>query len=433
MATEPTSERALPRVDQLAAPPAPARTRRREWIFVALVALIGLNLRAALGSVPPLLPQITADLRLSGTSQGLLTSVVVVFMGLSAPFGQKLAARIGPERATAVTLFLLAAGCVLRVAATTELVFLLSSALAGAGMGGASALIPSLIAHHVPRIRGFTMGLYSTGLALGVAVAASVALPSERWFAGWRPALALWGVVTALTGLLWLAFIPRLRSRGSLREESRLAVNHRLPWRSPTAWWVTWFMAANMIIGFSGLAWVSPFYVQLGVSDQRAAGYFVLFQVVQLVAMLTLPWITDVTRDRRAMLGVCVACTGTGIVFLLTAPLTLAIPAVCLFGLGVGGGSTLALVLLVDTTRSQADAARLSGMVMLVAFLAGAAGPALLGLVHDLTGSFVAGYAAVLGLTVLLFVSIPVFRPGRTIEDGRDLHARLAVGVRCSP
>ena len=56
-------------------------------------------------------------------------------------------------------------------------------------------------------------------------------------------------------------------------------------------------------------------------------------------------------------------------------------------------------------------------MVMLVAFLAGATGPALLGLPHDLTGSFVAGYATVLVLTALLFLSVPVFRPGRTIAD----------------
>jgi CP family cyanate transporter-like MFS transporter len=405
-----------------AEPPAAAagRSGLPAWIFVAMVTLIGLNLRAALGSVPPLLPDITADLHLSGTSQGLLTSVVIGFMGLSAPFGQRLGARLGAERATVATLLLLAAGCLLRLAAISEAVFLLSSAVVGIGMGGSSALIPSLIGQHVPRIRGFTMGLYSTGLALGVAVAAWVALPTEHWLSGWRPALALWGGFTALTALLWLVLLPRLRGRvGAPVTTEPVVTNHRLPWRSPTAWWVTWFMTANMIIGFSGLAWISPFYVQLGVPDQRAAGYFVVFQVVQLVAMLTLPAATDFTRDRRLMLALCVASSGLGIACLLIAPLTLAVPAVCLFGLGVGGGSTLALVLLVDTTESQADAARLSGMVMLIAFLAGASGPALLGLLHDLTGSFVAGYATVLALTALLLLSVPVLRPGRTIADER--------------
>jgi CP family cyanate transporter-like MFS transporter len=397
-------------------------------VFVAVVTLIGLNLRAALGSVPPLLPHITADLHLSGTSQGLLTSVVIVFMGLSAPLGQRLGARLGPERALVVTLMLLAAGCVLRLAATSQAIFLGSSAVVGIGMGSSSALVPSLIALHVPRIRGFTMGLYSTGLALGVALAAWVALPTEQWLSGWRPALALWGGFTALTALLWLALLPRLRHRTGAPATEPVVTNHRLPWRSRTAWWVTWFMTANMVIGFSGLAWIAPFYVQHGVPDQQAALYFVVFQVVQLVAMLTLPWITDFTRDRRPMLALCVGASAAGIACLLLAPLPLAVPAMCLFGLGVGGGSTLALVLLVDTTSTQADAARLSGMVMLVAFLAGASGPALLGLLHDLTGSFVPGYATILLLTLLLLLSVPVLRPGRSIDDEHVPAGRAAVG-----
>jgi CP family cyanate transporter-like MFS transporter len=397
--------------------PAAGPDRLPAWVFIGMVLLIGLTLRAALGSVPPLLPHITRDLHLSGTAQGLLTSVVIVFMGLSAPFGQKLGARLGAELATVVTLLVLAAGCAVRLVAVSEAVFLISSAVAGIGMGASSALLPSLIAQHVPRVRGLAMGVYSTGLALGVAVAAWIALPTEQWLSGWRPALALWGGITALVALLWLALLPRLR--GAARPATPGQANHRLPWRSPTAWWVTWFMTANMIIGFSGLAWISPFYVQHGVADQQAAGYFVVFQVIQLVAMLTLPGVTDFTRDRRLMLALCVACSGAGIACLLIAPLTLAIPAMCLFGLGVGGGSTLALVLLVDTTDTQADAARLSGMVMLVAFLAGASGPALLGLLHDLTGSFTAGYATVLALTVLLLLSVPALRPDRTIDDER--------------
>jgi CP family cyanate transporter-like MFS transporter len=65
-------------------------------LFVALVTLIGLNLRAAMGAVPPLLGDITADLGLSGTSQGMLTSMAIVFTVLCAPLGHTLGARIGP-------------------------------------------------------------------------------------------------------------------------------------------------------------------------------------------------------------------------------------------------------------------------------------------------------------------------------------------------
>lgn len=404
----------LPHPDET---PTLATRRLPAWLVVAATTLIALNLRSTFGSVPPVLHDVAADLHLSGAAQGLLSSVVIVFMALSAPFGQKLGARIGSERATLVALAVLAAGTGLRFVAFSAAVFLVSSAVAGAGMGCASALLPGLIAHHVPRIRGFATGMYSTGLALGVAVAAWTALPMQQALGGWRPALGLWGGIAAVTGALWLVLLPRLRAGSGGRPVARVVADHRLPWRSPTAWWVTLFTGAFMVIGFSALAWVTPLYVQLGVPVRTAAGYLAVFQIVQLVAMLTLPWATDYLQDRRPLLAGTVVCTAVGVALLVLAPVPLAVPALCLFGVGVGGGSTLGLVLLGDTTRTQHDAARLNGMVMLVAYLAGAGGPALLGVLRDLTGSFTVGYVAVLVLTLLVLGTVPAFRPGRTIDD----------------
>jgi len=54
---------------------------------------------------------------------------------------------------------------------------------------------------------------------------------------------------------------------------------------------------------------------------------------------------------------------------------------------------------------------------MLVAYLIGAGGPELLGILHDLTGSFTLGYVVVLGITLLALVTVPAFRPGRMIDD----------------
>jgi MFS transporter, CP family, cyanate transporter len=389
-------------------------------VLVTMIFVIGVNLRGSFGAIPALLPDIVADLHLSSAVQALLISITILFIGLTAPLGQKLAARIGSERATAVTLLLLAAGGLLRLGSGSVAVFLLSSAVCGMGMGGVSALMPSLIAHHLPRIRGLTMGMYSTGLAGGVALAAAIAGPTETWLGGWRPALAMWGAITLVTALVWVLLIPRLRGEPGTDPIDAVAVatvDHRLPWRSPTAWWITSFTVACMIIGFSGLAWVTAVYVALGVSRQHAATYFVIFQLIQLLAMLTLPALTDHTRDRRPLLVVTLGCSALGIAFLVLAPLPLAIPAVCLYGIGAGGGFTLSLVLLADVTGSQTDGARLNAMVMLVAYPCGAAAPLLLGVMHDLTGGFGAGYCVVFGLAVVTLCTVPVFHPGRSLES----------------
>ncbi|MBL0005576.1 MAG: MFS transporter [Actinomycetales bacterium] len=191
--------RAGPRAD-----PDPARggSARRAWALAALVTLFGLNLRATLGSIPPLLGEIAADLGLGSSALGLLLSTCILAMGAFAPTGHLLATRVGTERALTLLLAILGVSEVVRVAAYHPVVLYASVALAGATMGAASTLMPGFIAHHVPRTRGLTMGIYSTGLALGVALAAATAVPLERLLGGWRPALAVVGLLSLATAVL---------------------------------------------------------------------------------------------------------------------------------------------------------------------------------------------------------------------------------------
>jgi len=102
---------------------------------------------------------------------------------------------------------------------------------------------------------------------------------------------------------------------------------------------------------------------------------------------------------------------------MVVAPMPLALLATGLFGFGVGGGSALVLVLVSDYTSTQQEAARLGAMTLMVAFLVGALGPVVLGWLHDLTGSLVAGYAVMVALSVGLALTLPAFRPGRTLDS----------------
>jgi cyanate permease len=55
-------------------------------------------------------------------------------------------------------------------------------------------------------------------------------------------------------------------------------------------------------------------------------------------------------------------------------------------------------------------------MTLMVAFHVGALGPVVLGWLHDLTGSLVAGYAVMVALSVGLAFTLPAFRPERTLD-----------------
>ena len=282
-------------------------------------------------------------------------------------------------------------------------------------MGAISALVPGLIAHHIPRIKGLATGIYSTGLALGVAIAAWVAVPTAELLHGWRRSLALWGVVALVTMVAWLVLVPHLRRHVVHPEPHEAAASHRLPWRSQTAWWVTASRRSRWSSGSAGWPGSRRTTRPLGMPVADAARLFAYFQIIQLAAMITLPTITDFTRDRR-LLAVTVMATAAGVLTMVLAPMPLALLAIGLFGFGVGGGSALVLVLVSDYTSTQQQAARLGAMTLMAALLVEALGPVVLGWLHDLTGSLVAGYAVMVAPSVGLAFTLPGLRPGRTID-----------------
>ena len=384
-------------------------------LFAIVIALVGLNIRAGLGSVPFLLPDITADLGLTNTGAGLITSLAVLTIGLFAPLGQRLGARIGAEVATAWCLALLCLAQLARLAPAGPAVLFATTMATGAAMGAASSMVPALIGAHARRSRGLLMGIYTTGMALGIAAAAALAVPLEHALGGWRESLAAWGVFAAVAAMAWTLVVARLRRfRPTVVSPGGGA---GLPWSSRTARLVTVFFASQMVVGYGCMAWIAPLYVDLGRSATEAAALFVLFQVVQLASMVILPALTDLTRDRRPLLAVCSTSVSIGLVMLVVAPVTLAVPAIALAGLGAGGGATLGLVLMVDTTSSVVDGGRLTAMALLVGNAVGALAPLALGAVKDITGSFAPGLVA-LALTAgaTLFV-VRRLVPGLHIDD----------------
>jgi hypothetical protein len=82
--------------------------------FVIALALVSLNMRTVLASVPPLLGQIRADLGLSAAVAGLLTTVPVLCFGLFAPLVPVLVRTVAIERIIAITLGLTALGAAAR-------------------------------------------------------------------------------------------------------------------------------------------------------------------------------------------------------------------------------------------------------------------------------------------------------------------------------
>src|SRR3989440_64188 len=78
-------------------------------------ALVALNLRTPIASIPPLAERIAGDLGLSAATTGLLTTLPVVCMGVFAPAGALAARRWGAARVLAGAVALILVGTALRL------------------------------------------------------------------------------------------------------------------------------------------------------------------------------------------------------------------------------------------------------------------------------------------------------------------------------
>jgi CP family cyanate transporter-like MFS transporter len=116
-------------------------------------------------------------------------------------------------------------------------------------------------------------------------------------------------------------------------------------------------------------------------------------------------------RDRRPVLVGAVACTAIGAVMLFADPGASPWVATTILGFGLGGGFSLALVVLADMSASPAAASRLAAMTFLVCYSAASLAPVLVGALHDATRGYGApfGVLAFLGCVQLAIASR--FRP----------------------
>ena len=87
------------------------------------ILVLALNLRAAITSLPPLFPELSAALRLSSASVAVLAALPVACFGVFSGFGAPLSRAFGEERVLLAALVLLAAGLLLRGAEPGAMLF----------------------------------------------------------------------------------------------------------------------------------------------------------------------------------------------------------------------------------------------------------------------------------------------------------------------
>ncbi len=359
--------------------------------------LVALNLRSPFISVAPIASELRADLQISAAEVGLLTSLPVLCFGLAAPLALLVVRRVGAEAAVLVCLSGIIAGSVLRSVGPFWLI-LASTVVIGLSITIGNIVIPVLIRRDVPSGRvGTVTGAYTAVLNIGAMIVSVGTAPISELF-GWRVALAIWTILTALALVGWLVFLSRSRDRVHVTEAIP-AIAPVAAYRNPLAWLIALAFAGQAVSYYSITAWLPTLLAdERGFSASTAGVSSSVFQVCAVIGALGTPFLAKRLPGWRtiAILGVLWVSLPVG---LLIAPEQFLIFSI-LGGIAQGGGFTSVFTVIVQISRTDRESSALSAFVQGVGYVFAALGPPVVGLVHDATDGWTVPVLIVVGTTL---------------------------------
>ncbi len=390
------------------------------WAVVVGLVLVAANLRTLMASLPPLVLDVRADLGLSNTMVGVLTTLPVLCMGLLAPVANQVGRRVGPSTAVGYGVGLILVGLAVRGVGGGQVWSLYAGTfVAGAGIAVAGTLLPGIVKSVFPPHRsGFGTGLTMMAMMGGAAIASATAVPLAGAFGGWSGSLLAWVPLAAVALVAWMPTLRLARTRAVGRPVD--TGSSALPWGSVTAWILAAYLSFQSWQFYSALAWLAPTYESFGWSARDSGLLMSVFTGAQLASGLMAPTLLDRVRDPRMLLAGTTALGGLGQAGVWLAPGAAPWMWALLIGAGQGACFALGLGLLVRYSATPRDSARLTAMAFLVSYTVASAGPTTMGAVHDGTGSYAWLWGALTLVALPQLAAVIRLRPESPPVGGRE-------------
>ncbi len=374
-------------------PPASDRGTIPTWrkvIICVLLTLVGFNLRSVILAVPPILPLIQHDLRLTYTATGFLTALPVLVLACAAWPAGLLAERIGERTCVTIGLALLGGGALLRAFLPTASLLFLFTLLMSLGIALAQTAVPVLARRWFPAHIGLVAALFSDGLIIGEAVAAGITVPIMVQILGrdaWTATFILWGIPVVVLLVFWLWLAPPVPARSSSHENvtSQAATEDYASTSQHVrvnALHLGILLGAGSLIYFGMNGWIASYNQAIHHTDLTPAALTIL-NVAQLPSSLGVTFFAQRLVGRRwPFVASGVICVISIACWVLTpAPLELFWAAL------LGGSAALVFTLgiaLPPLLARPGEVARLTGITISLTYAVAFVGPLIGGQLWDL-------------------------------------------------
>ncbi len=370
-------------------------------LFIASVAL-----RPQLLAVGPLLPLIRTDLGLSASVAGLLTTIPVLCMGIFAPVGPRVAARLGPRTAFAMCLGLIVAFGLLRTAVPEYPLVLLATLGIGVAIGIGGAIPSMVVSQRVAWRPALGTGAYAGGIVAGSTLGAGLAVPLAV-NGNWRLSLLIISLASIASIGAWLFLIGGEEGGQAPRPRAT-----QLPWRSATGWLLVLVFGLQSILFYGAVAWLPNVFVERGWSTIEAGSLVAIFNAVGLATTLGIPLIADRIGERRPQLVFASVAAALAIVGIIALP-EFAYGWVVLLGLALGMVYPLVLTLPLDVTDDPGRVGSVAALMLLGGYILSSTGPIVLGAARDATGNFGASLWILVAVSAALITCCLFLSPTR--------------------
>lgn len=403
-------------------------SRGTRWLVALGLVLVALNLRPAVAGLGPLLEEVKTGLGLSGAVLGVLTSVPALCFAVFGSLAPRLSRRFGPLVVVLAAMVALATGLALRALAGNTAVFLLTTALALAGIAVGNVLMPVVIKRWFPDRVGTMTGLYSMGLALGTSGAAALTVPIAQALGGsWRFGLGVWAGLAVVALLPFAAVLLRTRRRtraaglsagaGAETAQAGTAPATLRITRSTTAWALGAFFGLQATAAYVVIGWLPQIYRDAGVSAGTAGALLAVAMGVGIPLSFVLPRVAAALSHQGPLVLAIGLCGLGGYTGLILAPT--GAPWVWALLLGVSNCAfPLVLTMIGMRARTGAGVAKLSAFVQSTGYLISLPGPLLVGILHDASGSWTVPLLLMAGLLTLQMLIGIIAGRHRFVEDG---------------
>jgi CP family cyanate transporter-like MFS transporter len=392
--------------------------------------LASLALRPQLVGIGPLLSTIQRDLRVSHSVAGLLATVVVLCMGLFAPAAFVVARRIGHRWAIAGALALIAIFGVARAEVGPAAAVILLTLPVGIGIAVAGSLMPLVVRESWPSRPVLATAVYATGISMGAAVAAAVAVPLAHALGSWRDPLKVFSLCTAALMVAWVALTLGQGARLSSEAPAAADPVPRVPVRNRTAWLLVAIFGLVSITYYGINAWLPASFTERGWSHASAGVLLTLVNGVTVPVSLYLAYRGDRFGSRRFWLacGASLQLGGLlGVILLPAAGWAWA----AMIGAAIGLLFPSMMTMPLDVADRPADVGAMAALMLGGGYTISAAGPFLLGLLRDAAGSFTLAMWAIFAVTGLILAILLLTSQERLLVPAHL--ARQRAGARSDP